>query len=447
MEAVMTYCPLDQVESYLRRFVVYPSESALVVHVLWIAHTHLMDVWETTPRLGVMSPEKESGKTRLLEVTEPFVPNPFMGFSMSAASLVRVIGKGHDDHEIPTILFDEIDNVFCKSEEALGDLRAALNAGYRKGATAFRCVNSGASVQPYACFAPLAYAGIKVRKLPETLVSRTIFIQMRRAAPDEKKESFRQRYHLPEAAPIAAALAKWCSDIEDAIVGYEPHIPAGITDRAADYCEPLLAIADFADGDWPDRARSAVSILIGAAKDDSISGGVELLAHIKDAFLDAHSIHTDTLKARLCEREESPWNDAIKGGNPVNDRWLAEHLKPYGIKSKPVKISGLTLKGYQRADFEDAWKRYLPAPAQGGVTAGTGVTKLMNNNKKVTSVTPVTPKEAEYTGNELEIPDPDDLPEPGTFEPHDPVGRSRHTGRVGQEGEAMTFDKKKAPRA
>jgi hypothetical protein len=65
----VTYCPLDLVENYLRRFVIYPSEHALAAHVLWIAHTHLMDHWESTPRLAFMSPEPESGKTRALEVT------------------------------------------------------------------------------------------------------------------------------------------------------------------------------------------------------------------------------------------------------------------------------------------------------------------------------------------------------------------------------------------
>jgi hypothetical protein len=64
------YCALDQVESYVRRFVVYPSKHAIVAHVLWIAHTHLMDCWETTPRLAVMSAERGSGKTRLLEVAQ-----------------------------------------------------------------------------------------------------------------------------------------------------------------------------------------------------------------------------------------------------------------------------------------------------------------------------------------------------------------------------------------
>ena len=70
----MSYCPLDLVESYLRRFVSYPSEHALVAHVLWIAHCHMFDRFDTTPRLAFMSAEKESGKSRALEVTSLFVP-------------------------------------------------------------------------------------------------------------------------------------------------------------------------------------------------------------------------------------------------------------------------------------------------------------------------------------------------------------------------------------
>ena len=45
-------------------FVAYPSEHALVAHVLWIAHTHLIEYFDTTPRLAFMSAEKASGKTR-----------------------------------------------------------------------------------------------------------------------------------------------------------------------------------------------------------------------------------------------------------------------------------------------------------------------------------------------------------------------------------------------
>ena len=68
-------------EGYLRRFVSYPSEHALVAHCLWIAHTHLIECFDTTPRLAFMSAEKELGKTRALEVTELFVPDPIFSFN------------------------------------------------------------------------------------------------------------------------------------------------------------------------------------------------------------------------------------------------------------------------------------------------------------------------------------------------------------------------------
>src|SRR5262245_34240510 len=59
----------QKVEGFLGRFVCYPSEHAHVANVLWIAHAHCMDAWESTPRLAALSPEPESGKTRLLETT------------------------------------------------------------------------------------------------------------------------------------------------------------------------------------------------------------------------------------------------------------------------------------------------------------------------------------------------------------------------------------------
>jgi hypothetical protein len=48
---------------------------------------------------------------------------------MSAAALVRVIARGHERGEIPTVLYDEIDNVFSKKEEGISD-RASWSTGW-----------------------------------------------------------------------------------------------------------------------------------------------------------------------------------------------------------------------------------------------------------------------------------------------------------------------------
>lgn len=82
---------LDNVYAFLGRFVAYPSEHARVAHTLWIAHTHAMDAFESTPRLAFLSPEPGSGKTRALEVTEPLVPRPVEAINVTPAYLFRKV--------------------------------------------------------------------------------------------------------------------------------------------------------------------------------------------------------------------------------------------------------------------------------------------------------------------------------------------------------------------
>jgi hypothetical protein len=80
---------LDGVHDFLGRFVIYPSREAHDAHVLWIAHAHVMDAWESTPRIAFLSPEAASGKTRALEVSELLVPNPVEAVNVSPAYLFR----------------------------------------------------------------------------------------------------------------------------------------------------------------------------------------------------------------------------------------------------------------------------------------------------------------------------------------------------------------------
>ena len=49
---------LGAVYDYLGRFVAYPSDHAHVAHTLWCVHAHLMDRWESTPRIAFLSPEQ-----------------------------------------------------------------------------------------------------------------------------------------------------------------------------------------------------------------------------------------------------------------------------------------------------------------------------------------------------------------------------------------------------
>src|SRR6476659_7319245 len=82
---------LNDVHAFLGRFVAYASDAAHVAHTLWTAHTHLMDAWDSTPRIAFLSPEPGSGKTRALEVTEPLVPRAVHAVNTSSAYLFRKV--------------------------------------------------------------------------------------------------------------------------------------------------------------------------------------------------------------------------------------------------------------------------------------------------------------------------------------------------------------------
>jgi hypothetical protein len=120
---------LNDVHAFLGRFVAYPSDHAHIAHTLLVAHTHLMEAWDSTPRIAFLSPEPGSGKTRALEVTELLVPNPVEAVNVSPAYLFRKVAA---EDGAPTLLFDEIDTVFGPKAKDNEEIRGLLNAGHRK---------------------------------------------------------------------------------------------------------------------------------------------------------------------------------------------------------------------------------------------------------------------------------------------------------------------------
>ena len=379
---------LDEVQSFLCRFVSYPSEHASAAHTLWIAHTHLMGAWESTARLSFLSPEPGSGKTRALEVTEPLVPRPVHATNVSPAYLYRKCGS---DEGPPTILFDEIDAIFGPKAKEHEDVRSFLNSGHRRGATFGRCVVYGSRVETedVQSFAAVALAGLGW--LPDSIMTRSVIIRMRRRAPNEQVEAFRHRIHAPIGEELFQRLEDWAGAVADQAELARPEMPIGVEDRAADIWEPLLAVADLAGEKWPDRARKAAVALVTAAVSDTpqslnirLLGDLRTVFSAKDAAAQASTpkgLPTKLILTALHELEDAPWSHLKE---PLNDHSLARRLHDYGIKSDKLRPHGQNqCKGYRLADLEDAWRRYLPSavsPASektvASVTSVTGETFL-----------------------------------------------------------------------
>ncbi|MEI7032359.1 DUF3631 domain-containing protein [Streptomyces pratensis] len=377
---------LDAVEAFHRRFNVFPTESAYVAVALWDAHAHLIDCFETTPRIAFLSPEPGSGKSRALEIVELLTPRPMSTVSASANALYRLVDSAEG---LPTVLFDEVDTIFGPKAGADEALRGFLNAGYRRIGGALRCVGDGSNqnAQVFGSYCAVAMAGLG--SLPDTVLTRSVIIRMRKRAPNEKVEPYRQRIHEKQGHALRDQVAKWADTVRDQVANAWPDMPDGVTDRPADVWEPLLAVADAAGGTWPARARAACLDLINAGQDnDEASLGVRLLTDLRDkVFCGADRVPTAVILEILLRMDDAPWGDL--DDKPLNSRTLAKLLGQYVTPAiKPIKPRGIrtpagTPKGYYAEDLTDAWTRYCPPPPEGSATSATSATPQVSGGESV----------------------------------------------------------------
>jgi hypothetical protein len=257
---------------------------------------------DSTPRIAFLSAEPESGKTRALEVTELMVPHPVEAVNVSPAYLFRKVAS---EEGTPTILYDEIDTVFGPKAKENEEIRGLLNAGHRRGAVAGRCVVRGHVVETEELPAYCAVALAGIGDLPDTILTRSVIIRMRRRAPNECVEPWRRRLHVGEGEELHSRLAAWAAQVLEQCTNNFAEMPDGISDRSADVWEALLGVADAAGGDWPKRACVTAVTLVMATREDRDSIGIRLLADLKEVFGEADTRPTDYLLAALHNLPES----------------------------------------------------------------------------------------------------------------------------------------------
>ncbi len=370
VQAARTAALLADVTGFVRRYVVQTNQQVVMV-ALWVLHSWVIEAFDVTPYLAVTSPAMRAGKSRLFEVLELLLRVPLRTANVSVAALFRIV----DDTSAGrvAILLDEADAVFrAKGEHE--DLRALLNAGYRRGAVVARCEGDGTKVRVvrYDAFGAKAIAAIG--SLPGTIMDRAIPIRMQRRARHEPLTKFRQRDAMREAAPIRVALEAWAiPEIIEHLREAQPETPAELNDRAADGWAPLLAIADLAGGEWPLLARQAAVTLSGGQEEADDSAAIRLLADIRDAYVmhGENRLPTDVLLAALREAPESPWSE-WRGDRPLSAVQLAKMLKPFGVRPKVIRRGAETVRGYLLEDFTDVFARYLPPQPVTPVTTQAG---------------------------------------------------------------------------
>ena len=304
----------------------------------------------------INAPDAECGKTVLMtHMVGNMVNKPQTVELMKAAPFFRLAEAYH-----PTYLIDEMD-VFIQDDS---DLLAAVNNGWEPHGGVPRCVGEDNEVRIFSTHCPVAMAGIELnKKLPATTISRSIVVNLERAAIDEMEDEniYDSKLHKKALLDVGRKFARWCDDHKREIRNTKPLLPPKIRNRLADKWGPIFAIAQVAGGDWPEKAKKA---LLGQVDMSEPSKGLMLLSDIMSVLTPGEQhIHTKELIRRVCEIEDSPWGDynfrqREDDRRQIQDRQLSNLLKRYNIHPKKVRV-GKSLQGYERKELQKAFDRYV----------------------------------------------------------------------------------------
>lgn len=353
---------LDEIRVWLRRFVSLRDEHQERTIALFVLHTYALQTAGVTPYLIVLSPEKQCGKTLLLEVLEELCRYGRISSSMSEAGIYQSINA--DLAKRPTVLIDEIDAIFGRPNEQTEALRGVINSGNRRSGRVTRGSKDGVAVD-YSTFACKILAGIDAGGLPGTVQDRSIAIILQRKTDDVQLERHAAHKLAADYQPLRKRFDGWARENEKTLFAAEPELPDELSDRAKDGWEPLLAIADLAGPEWSAAARAAALALRDDFGDGGESRGVRLLGDLRDALDGREFIGTGDLVEFLNAHEEHPWT-RMNRAKGITAYDVALLLRPYRVTPIRKKMNGSAVRGYLAADLADPWARYLPPRTRAG---------------------------------------------------------------------------------
>jgi len=353
---------LNQIDTFLRRFVVLPNEEDYFLVSMWILHTYFTNRLTTTPRLALISPEYGCGKTRTLEVIAglSFHPESLDGYTQSY--LMRKITLIKEEFgRPPTFCIDEVDTVWngSKGDEGSEMLRRMMNSGYRVGKKIGITEGEGKNRKPtqFETFAPVAFAG-KGDKAPESVKTRSIEIRLQKRLASQEIEDFFTKALRYEIEDLKELLNDWVDRSVEDLVFENVSLPYEIRDRERELWLPLYAVSVLCG--WEDKFKATLILHTKQKSENEISWGRRLLEDCVKVFTDLgnpETIRTKTLVVALKDLPETDYA-SMRYGKGLDDRTLARKLKEYLIAPLQIRFGNETAKGYYLHPIKEAIARY-----------------------------------------------------------------------------------------
>jgi hypothetical protein len=370
---------LSEVESFLKKYVVFSTPDYAFAAALWVVGTYLWPNFDVFPYLVITSDTKRSGKTRFAEVLSFVSRNPQWMAALTPATIYRSI-----EAAFPTMFADEAESL---TGESAGVMRTVLNVGYRRGQTIPR-MGLGGEVQNFPAYCPKVF--ILIGDVNDTLRDRSIVVRMRRANPlDNALPRFKYEEAKLEGQRIANELKATLTGLK---VQLDPTKPAKeldafteaysaseglsyLTDRDEELWLPLVTVCKVLAPERVEEltrvsvdmatektaeARTYVNLLGAedAARDDEYA--VRLIRDLLTVCGDAKAVPTQEALPRLFALATAPWRKYRGTGLTAID--MGNLLDRFGVGPRNVRTAGgrkhsKVLKGYTREDLENALKR------------------------------------------------------------------------------------------
>jgi Protein of unknown function (DUF3631) len=212
---------LAEIEARILHHMAMPKHLAFVC-ALWIAQSWIHEHATYSPILYITSPERDSGKTTLINVIKFMVRRELSSVGISAAALYRSVEKWQ-----PSLVIDEADKAFVKNL----DLEQVVNSGWTRGSGIIRCHPDTHEPAVFPTFCPKAIAS-KGKQAPDTILSRAIFITLKRRTRAETVAHFA---HIDDAGFVRtrSRLARWAADNGETLGRQVPEPPEGFINRIA----------------------------------------------------------------------------------------------------------------------------------------------------------------------------------------------------------------------
>jgi hypothetical protein len=346
-DPVDAHALLIELQAQLRRFIVMDDNAALAI-TLWVMFAWVHDIAPLSPLLILTSPDPDCGKTTCLGTIGNMAPQSQSAVELTGPSLYRLVDYLH-----PTLLIDEADKLFHRKP----DLLHIVNTGWTRGTKIPRAGRDGI-VHWYDPFCPKVIAMMGL-SMPPTTASRGIIIKMWPKTLGEKVESFTFCDDATFEA-IRRKCMRWSSDNMLKLKDAQPALPEDFNNRLATNWKILFAIAEQA-GVLKEAHRAAVQL--SPRTTYKRSEGNRLLESLREIFRTCKEEmpSADVVKKLLAD-PDGEWG-AFRERGPITQRQVAALLAPYEIRPvvlHPTKRSDLSPRGYRRAQFNDAFARFLP---------------------------------------------------------------------------------------